>query len=203
MFPRPSAVAALLFAAPVVAATASVAIATAALSGGPAKAAETAKDAAPAPDAPFRSIEGGDLSLSAYRGGPVLLVNTASMCGFTHQYDGLQKLWDEHREAGLTVLAVPSDAFNQEYADNGEVKEFCEVNFGLTLPMTEVTDVKGADAHPVYKWLRESHGFTPGWNFNKVLLDGEGRFVKAWGSGARPTGGEIERAVEAVLGAAG
>lgn len=177
-------------------AAASTAMAASALTPAKAKAA----DDAPAPDAPFAAIEGGELSLSDYRGGPILLVNTASMCGFTNQYDGLQALWDEYRDSGLTVVAVPSEAFNQEYADSAKVKEFCEVNFNLTLPMTEVTDVKGAGAHPIYQWLRESHGFTPRWNFNKVLLDGEGRFVKAWGSGARPMGGEIERTIVETLG---
>lgn len=154
---------------------------------------------AAAPDAPFRAIEGGELRLSNYRGGPVLLVNTASMCGFTYQYEGLQALWDAYRDEGLTVVAVPSDAFNQEYADSGEVKAFCDANFGITLPMTEVTPITGAEAHPIYRWLREAHGFTPRWNFNKVLLDADGEFVEAWGANVRPASPSILRAVERAL----
>lgn len=145
----------------------------------------------------FKAIEGGDLTLDAYRGGPVLVVNTASLCGFTYQYAGLQELYDEYRDRGLTVVAVPSDDFNQELASNEEVKEFCSVNYALDLPMTEVTDVRGADAHPFFAWLRDEHGYEPRWNFNKVLLDGEGNFVEAWGSGVKPTSraitGEVER----------
>lgn len=152
-----------------------------------------------APDAPFRAIEGGELALSAYRGGPVLVVNTASRCGFTNQYDGLQALYDEYRDRGLTVVAVPSDAFNQEYASNEKVKEFCEVNYNLTLPMTEVTPVTGPDAHPFYLWLKETHRFAPRWNFNKVLLDGEGRFVDAWGSSVKPKSPLITGKIEAAL----
>ena len=154
---------------------------------------------AAAPDAPFRAIEGGDLSLTDYRGGPVLLVNTASMCGFTYQYAGLQKLWETYRDRGLTVIAVPSDAFNQEYAENGKVKEFCEANFGITLPMTEVTPVTGPEAHPVYQWLRTAHRFVPRWNFNKVLLDSNGEFVEGWGSSVKPESATITRAIEKAL----
>lgn len=195
--------ASLAFAGASVAAASAVAVTAVALTAatGPASAQTktAASPATPAPDAPFRAIEGGDLSLADYRGGPVLLVNTASMCGFTYQYEGLQALWEEYREAGLTVLAVPSDAFNQEYAEADKVKEFCEVNFSITLPMTDITSVRGPDAHPVYQWLKAEHGFTPRWNFNKVLLAADGRFVEAWGSGARPDGGEITRAVKATL----
>lgn len=199
MLPR---LTALAFAGASVAAASAAAVATVALTAASPANASTktaAKQAQPAPDAPFKAIEGGEVSLADFRGGPVLLVNTASMCGFTNQYDGLQALWDEYKDAGLTVLAVPSDAFNQEYASNDKVKEFCEVNFSITLPMTEITSVKGADAHPVYQWLKAEHGFSPRWNFNKVLLDAEGRFVKAWGSGTRPQSGEITRAVKAAL----
>lgn len=151
------------------------------------------------PDTPFRAIEGGELRLSDYRGEPVLLVNTASMCGYTYQYAGLQTLWEAYRDRGLTVLAVPSDAFNQEYADSAKVKDFCEANFGITLPMTEVTPVTGAEAHPVYRWLADEHGFAPRWNFNKVLLDADGEFVEGWGSSVKPESETITRAVEASL----
>ena len=131
---------------------------------------------------------GEKLDLAEKKGKVLLVVNTASRCGFTYQYEGLQALYDRYREQGLTVLAVPSNAFRQELASNDAVKDFCEVNYGLTIPMTEVTVIKGADAHPFYEWLRTEHRFVPRWNFNKVLLDGDGDLVETYSSGDRPNG---------------
>lgn len=147
----------------------------------------------------FDSIDGGAIDLDQWRGGPVLVVNTASLCGFTPQYDALQALHDRYAARGLHVLAVPSDDFRQELAGEAAVKEFCEVNFNLTLPMTTITHVRGAKAHPFYKWLKAEHGFEPGWNFNKVLLDGQGQLVATWGSPVKPLSGAITKAVEAHL----
>ena len=110
----------------------------------------------------FASIDGGALSVEDWRGRPVLVVNTASQCGFTPQYDGLQALYDTYRDRGLVVLAVPSDDFNQELASAEEVKEFCAVNFDLTMPMTDITTVRGAGAHEFYKAVRAETGFQPG-----------------------------------------
>ncbi|MEX2520463.1 MAG: glutathione peroxidase [Paracoccaceae bacterium] len=155
--------------------------------------------AAAAPAFTFSSIEGGEISLETYRGGPVLVVNTASRCGYTYQYAGLQQLYDTYRARGLVVLAVPSDAFNQELSSNDKVKEFCEVTYGLTIPMTEMTEVKGAGAHPLFAWLKATQGFEPSWNFNKVLLDAEGEYVESWGSGAKPMSPEVTGRIEGVL----
>lgn len=146
----------------------------------------------------FRSIDGGEIAL-AELSGPVLIVNTASMCGFTYQYSGLQELQDAYGPKGLTVLAVPSDDFNQEYGSEEQVKEFCEVNYGLTLKMTEITHVRGNAAHPFYLWLKAAHGKEPRWNFNKALIDAEGRLVGFWGSATKPMSPEITRAVEGAL----
>ena len=154
---------------------------------------------ATAPGAEFQAIEGGALSLSDWAGQPVLVVNTASRCGFTRQYDDLQALYDRFRDRGLVVLAVPSNDFRQELASATEVAEFCAVNFDLDLPMTDITPVKGAGAHPFYRWLADSHGFTPGWNFNKVLIDGQGNLVATWGSAVRPTAGAIIDRIEPLL----
>jgi glutathione peroxidase len=160
---------------------------TAALAGGP-------------PAAPFASIDGGSLSLADWAGQPVLVANTASMCGFTPQYDALQRLYDTYRERGLVVLAVPSDDFAQELDSAAEVKAFCDVNFNLTLPMTDITAVTGRAAHPFYAWMRDQTGWQPKWNFNKVLIGGDGAVLGTWGSGADPMGREIRGAVEAALG---
>jgi glutathione peroxidase len=146
----------------------------------------------------FPSIDGGTIDLADLRGKPVLVVNTASLCGFAPQYDDLQALQD--RFAGrLTVLAVPSDDFGQELADGEEVAEFCAVNFDLTIPMTDITPVTGPDAHPFYVWMRAEHGFTPRWNFNKILLDADGTPVATWGSVTRPTSRAIITAIEAAI----
>lgn len=156
--------------------------------------------AAAAPlDAVFPSIDGGDIALRNFAGSPVLVVNTASQCGFTYQYDGLQALHDRYIDRGLVVLAVPSDDFNQELGSAAEIKEFCEVNFNLTLPMTDVIHVRGSRAHPFYKDVKAQTGFIPRWNFNKVLIGKDGNVVQAWGAGARPDSGAIVRAIEAEL----
>lgn len=158
-----------------------------------------AAGAAAAKDFVFDSIDGGQIRLSDYAGQPVLVVNTASLCGFTPQYEGLQALYDRYRGAGLVVLAVPSDDFNQELASEDEVKEFCEITFGLDMPMTTITPVRGRGAHPFYAWLREDAGFEPSWNFNKVLLDGEGRVVATFGATARPLSRRMTQPIEALL----
>jgi glutathione peroxidase len=147
----------------------------------------------------FDSIDGGVVSFSDWAGKPVLVVNTASRCGFTKQYDGLQALYDQYRDRGLVVLAVPSQDFKQELASDEEVAEFCEVNFDLTLPMTTITHVRGAKAHPFYQWLAETQNFTPSWNFNKVLIGPDGRVEGLWGSVTRPQSKAITAAIEPLL----
>lgn len=150
-------------------------------------------------DAVFASIDGGDIRLSDYRGQPVLVVNTASQCAFTRQYAGLQALYDRYRSDGLIVLAVPSDDFNQELDTAEEVKEFCEINYDLDLPMTDMTHVKGPKAHPFFKDVKAQTGFAPRWNFNKVLIGAQGQVVATWGSSARPTSQAIIGEIEKVL----
>ena len=120
-------------------------------------------------DFKINSISGDIIDLNDYRGKPVLVVNTASYCGFTKQYADMQKLWEKYKDKGLIVLGVPSNSFNQEKKNNDEVKEFCEVNFSINFPITEITDVKGDNAHEIYKWAKENHGKSavPKWNFIK------------------------------------
>lgn len=155
--------------------------------------------AEPAPSFTFPAIEGGTIDTAQWRGRPVLVVNTASMCGFTPQYDGLQELQDRYAARGLVVLAVPSDDFRQELGTAAEVKDFCTLNFDLTLPMTDIEHVRGSAAHPFYRWVRESTGFAPGWNFNKILLDGEGQVVGHWGATTEPEAPEILQAIAPLL----
>jgi len=147
----------------------------------------------------FDSIDGGTIALDDWRGQPVLVVNTASRCGYVGQFDELQALYDRYRDQGLVVLAVPSNDFRQELATNEAVADFCEMNFGIDMPMTTISHVKGADAHPFYKWLAQSAGFTPGWNFNKVLLAPNGSVAGTYGAPVKPMSGQITRQIEAFL----
>ncbi|MFD0857824.1 glutathione peroxidase [Roseovarius aquimarinus] len=150
-------------------------------------------------DARFASIDGGDLALSDWRGQPVLVVNTASRCGFTDQYRGLQDLYDRYRAAGLVVLAVPSNDFRQELSSDAEVKEFCELEYGIDMPMTTITAVTGAEAHPFYVSLRQEAGFEPRWNFNKVLIGPDGDVAGTFGAQIEPLSGTMTRAIDALL----
>ncbi len=150
-------------------------------------------------DARFTSIDGGTLDMADWEGRPVLVVNTASQCGFTYQYDGLQALYDTYRDRGLVVLAVPSNDFNQELASGDKVKEFCELNFALDLPMTDLEHVKGSKAHPFYQSVKSETGFVPRWNFNKVLIAPDGQVVASWGSATKPQAPEITSQIEKLL----
>ncbi|MCE8535118.1 glutathione peroxidase [Ruegeria pomeroyi] len=147
----------------------------------------------------FPSIDGGSLSMEDWRGRPVLVVNTASQCGFTGQYAGLQNLWETYQDAGLVVLAIPSDDFNQELATAAEVKEFCALNYDLTLPMTDILHVKGTEAHPFYKAVKAETGFEPAWNFNKVLVAPDGSVAATFGSAVKPDSARMKREIEALL----
>ena len=151
------------------------------------------------PDVSFASIDGGQLHMSDWNGRPVLVVNTASQCAFTDQYEELQALYDTYRDEGLVVLAVPSDDFRQEFDSAAEVKAFCEMTFGLDLPMTDIMRVKGPKAHPLYREIKIETGFAPRWNFNKVLFDQDGEVVATWGSNVSPMSLPIKRAVTQAL----
>lgn len=147
----------------------------------------------------FASIDGGEIALDDWRGKPVLVVNTASRCGYTGQYDQLQALHERYADRGVLVLAVPSDDFRQELSSNKDVAEFCEVNFGLTLPMTTITHVKGAKAHPFYAWVKAQSGFAPRWNFNKVLIAPDGSVDATFASPVKPTSAKITGRIDAML----
>ena len=150
-------------------------------------------------DTRFQSIDGGHIDMSDFEGRPVLVVNTASLCAFTDQYADLQALYDEYRDAGLVVLAVPSADFRQELDTGEEVQEFCELTYGIDMPMADITPVTGRDAHPFYKTVREATGFVPRWNFNKVLVGPDGTVIETWGARDRPTSPQITGPIRALL----
>ena len=155
--------------------------------------------AAEIPYVNFPSIDGGVLDASEWRGRPYLVVNTASSCGFTRQYSAMQRLYDKYRDDGLVVLAVPSDDFNQELNTDAAVKDFCELNYGLDMPMTSRLSIRGKDAHPFYKAVKSEGGFVPMWNFSKVLIGSEGQVLGTWGSLTNPMSSKITKAIEIAL----
>ena len=133
----------------------------------------------------FDSIEGGIISLSDYKGDVILIVNTASECGFTRQYEGLQSLWNEYKEDGLVVIGIPSNDFGgQEPGTNDQIKRFCTVNFNINFPMAAKTFVKGEKAHPFYKWVNDELGWRaiPKWNFHKYLIARDGSLQESFSS---------------------
>ncbi len=159
-----------------------------------------AKDKALAWDFGFPSIDEGKLDLAAFKGRVLLVANTASFCGYTYQYKGLETLHKAASARGLTVIGVPSQDFNQESADNKTVKEFCEANFGVGFPMAGIVHVRGPRAARFYVWVREQKMWEPSWNFNKVLIGRDGRVAGTFGSGDEPNGAKMQQAIEAALG---
>ena len=152
-------------------------------------------------DFKINSISGDIIDLNDFKGKPVLVVNTASYCGFTKQYDDMQELWERYKDKGLIVLGIPSNSFNQEKKDNSDVKEFCEVNFNINFPLTEITDVKGDNAHEIYKWAKDNFGKSavPKWNFYKILINKEGKIEDTYASLTNPTSKKIINKVESLL----
>lgn len=150
----------------------------------------------------FTAIEGGPLPLSSFEGKVVLVVNTASFCGFTRQYRGLQQLWADYRDRGLIVLGVPSNDFgNQEPGTAEQIKDFCEGAYGVTFPLTDKVAVRGPSAHPFYVWARAELGAAkaPRWNFHKYLVGRDGQLLTAFGSNVEPGSKRLRAAVEAAL----
>jgi len=152
-------------------------------------------------DHSIKSIDDKIINLNEYKNKAVLLVNVASYCGFTKQYGDLQKLWDKYKDKGLIVLGVPSNSFNQEKDNNADVKEFCEVNFNINFPLTTITEVKGKNAHEIFKWAKENHGKSavPKWNFHKILINKEGKIEDTFASMTKPMSKKLIKTIENIL----
>ena len=146
-------------------------------------------------------ISGEIIDLNDYKNKVVLIVNTASYCGFTKQYAELQSLWEKYKSKGLIVLGIPSNSFNQEKNSNSEIKEFCEVNFDIDFPLTSITDVKGENAHEIFKWAKKNHGKSavPKWNFYKILINTEGKVEDTFSSLTKPMSQKITQKIEKTL----
>jgi glutathione peroxidase len=150
-------------------------------------------------DFSFPAIDEGTLDFAKMKGRVLLVANTASFCGFTYQYEGLEKLHADLTPQGLTVVGIPSQDFGQESGDNATVKGFCDATFGVKFPMTGLLHVKGDQADPFYKWVKSVKNWEPGWNFNKVLIGRDGRIIATFGSKDEPTGAKLRDAVDAAL----
>ena len=153
-------------------------------------------------DFKINSINGDELDLSIFNGKTILLVNVASKCGFTKQYDDLQKLYDEFKDKGLVVIGVPNNQFGaQEPGTEAEIKNFCETNFNITFPMTTKYDVKGDNAHPIYIWAKDTYGKStvPKWNFHKILINKDGKIADTYASFTGPKSKKIINKLDQIL----
>ena len=152
-------------------------------------------------DFSIESINGEKIDFKDYKNRVILVVNTASYCGFTKQYGELQELWDLYKEKGLIVLGVPSNSFNQEKNNNAAVKEFCEVNFNINFPLTRITEVKGKKSHDLFKWAKQNHGKSaePKWNFHKILINKDGKVEDTFASFTKPLSKKIIKSIESIL----
>ncbi len=152
-------------------------------------------------DLNIEGISGETINFRDFKNKVVLIVNTASYCGFTKQYEDLQNLWVKYNKKGLIVLGVPSNSFNQEKKKNSEVKEFCEVNFNITFPLTVITEVKGKNAHELFKWAKANHGNSavPKWNFHKILINKEGKIEETFSSFTKPLSNKVVNKINSIL----
>ena len=147
----------------------------------------------------FEDIDGNQVNLENFTGKPILIVNTASRCGFTRQYEDLQNLFISYRKSDLTIIATTSNSFNQEYADNEDIKKICLVNYGVGFVTSSPMNVNGGNAHPIYSWINEEYNEAPKWNFYKYLFDREGKLVKSWSSMTKPDSSKITNQIDLLI----
>ena len=153
-------------------------------------------------DFKFNDLDGSKLNLNEFKDKVIVVINVASQCGFTKQYDDMQKVWDKYQDKGVIMLGIPSNDFGkQEPGSNEEIKNFCEAKFGITFPMTEKVSVKGENAHPFYIWARENHGKSaiPKWNFHKIIIGKDGKVLDTFASMTNPSSKRFIKAIEKAL----
>ena len=161
----------------------------------------TAETNGTAYDFEFNSIDGDLIKLSQYKDKVIVVVNVASRCGYTPQYEDLQRLWTEYKSRNLIVLGIPTNNFRQEPGNNKEIKDFCETNFGITFPMTEKTNVIGSNSHPFYKWARKDYGIgaIPKWNFHKIIIGKDGKVAETFSSITKPSSIKFIKVIEDLI----
>ena len=150
----------------------------------------------------FKSIDGKEINLNDFKGKPIFIVNTASLCGFTNQYRDIESLHQKYKKDGLIIIGIPSNDFgNQELSSNKKVKEFCNINFNISFYLTEITNIKGDSGHPFFKWIKKEAGFLafPKWNFYKYLINNEGILVKWYASTTRPSSTKITTEIDKII----
>ena len=149
-------------------------------------------------DFEFNSIDGSKIKLNDFKNKVLVIVNVASRCGYTPQYEDLQELWSNYKNKNLVVIGVPTNNFRQEPGTNKEIKDFCETNFGINFPMTEKIEVIGKNAHPFYKWAKENHGISaiPKWNFHKIVIGKNGKVVDTFASFTKPNSKKFLNLIE-------
>ena len=149
----------------------------------------------------FKSIDGGEINLQNYTEKVIVVVNVASRCGFTPQYEDLQNLWTNYKDKNLVVIGVPTNNFKQEPGSNKDIKDFCETNFNISFPMTEKIDVIGNNAHPFFKWAKENHGKSaiPKWNFHKIVIGKNGKVADTFASITKPSSKKFIDLIEAEI----
>ena len=150
----------------------------------------------------FNDIDGSALKLSEFRGKVIVVVNVASQCGFTNQYEDMQQVWEKYQEKGIVIIGVPSNDFGeQEPGSNKEIKNFCEAKFGISFPMTEKVSVKGSEAHPFYIWARDNHGKSaiPRWNFHKIIINKDGKVADTFSSMTSPSSKKFIKIIEKLI----
>jgi len=149
-------------------------------------------------DFSFRGIDGNVINLENYKSKVIVVVNVASRCGYTPQYKDLQELWSKYKERNLVVIGIPTNNFKQEPGTNKDIKKFCESNFGISFPLTEKTNVIGADAHPFYKWAKKNYGIgaIPKWNFHKIVVDKNGKITDTFASFTKPSSKKFINSIE-------
>ena len=152
-------------------------------------------------DYSFNGIEGGQINLSDYKDKVIVVVNVASRCGYTPQYEGLQTLYNDYKNKDVIVIGVPTNNFKQEPGTNDQIKDFCETTFGISFPMTEKISVIGANSHPFYKWARKDFGMSaiPKWNFHKIVIGKNGKIEDTFASFTKPTSKKFIRLIEKLI----
>ena len=150
-------------------------------------------------DFSFEDIDGNHVNLDKFTGKPILIVNTASRCGFTPQYADLQNLFLNYKNTDLTIIATTSNSFNQEYSDAEDIKQICLVNYGVGFVTSSPMDVKGINIHPIYAWIDDNFNQKPKWNFFKYLFDRNGQLVKSWSSMTRPDSSKITTQIDRLI----
>ena len=146
-----------------------------------------------------KNLNGEEVSLSEYSGKALLIVNTASKCGFTPQYEGLQNLFLNYRKTNLTIIATTSNSFNQEYSSTEKIKKICLVNYDVGFIVSSPINVKGEDSHPLYQWINKKYGKKPKWNFYKFLFNTNGELVDSWSSFIKPDSKKITKIIDKLI----